>query len=103
MTTNYWTTEDIRDEMNRAGSHWWDKESMRFFGTRISTKLYQGDGGIYFVTSEQPPHGARKYSVRQYHPETTTIKTVGEFCQLSRSQACSLARRSADGISEVAQ
>lgn len=92
MTTATITTmEDIRREMTDAGSHWWDRSSMRSFGTRVGS-LFVGPGGIYFTTSEQPPYGARKHSVRQYNPATKQISTVGEFCSMSATSARNKAR-----------
>lgn len=82
-----YTINTIQDEMNAAGSHWWDRGSMRSFGTRAGQKVYQGEGGVYFVTSEQPPHRKRAFSVRQYDPATTSINTVGEFCSMTRAVA----------------
>lgn len=82
-----YTINRIQSEMTASGSHWWDKDTMRFFGTRVSAQVYQGPGGVYFVTSEKPPHGKRSYSVRQYHPRTKDVDTVGEFCELSRATA----------------
>jgi len=82
-----YTINEIQAEMSAAGSHWWDKGSMRYFGTRAGEQVYHGSGGIYFVTSEKPPHGPRAYSVRQYKPDTHYIDTVGEFCSMSRAQA----------------
>lgn len=92
MTTATITTmEDIRREMTDAGSHWWDRSAMRSFGTRVGS-LFVGPGGIYFTTSEQPPHGTRQHSVRQYNPETKQVSTVGEFCSMSATSARNKAR-----------
>ncbi len=88
-----YTINTIQDEMNAAGSHWWDRDTMRCFGTRASEKVYQGEDGIFFVTSEKPPHGKRAYSVRQYKPDAKSVDTVGEFCELTRSQAHTAAAR----------
>lgn len=82
-----YTINKIQREMNAIGSHWWDHDTMRFFNTKISEKVYQGEGGIFFVTSEKPIHGLRSYSVRQYKPNTKKIGTIGNFCSLTRSQA----------------
>ncbi len=87
-----YTINQIQDEMTAAGSHWWDPSSMRFFQTRVSEKVYQGTGEVFFVTSEKPPGGNRAYSVRQYSvrqhsPVHKTLDTVGEFCAMSRNQA----------------
>ena len=45
-----------------SGSHWFDRDAMKFFGTRIDRngRLY---AGRVFVASHQPPNGPRVYSV----------------------------------------
>lgn len=91
------TVDDIRRAMTSRGSHWWEPSSMRFFGTRASATVYSGPGGHYFVTTEKPPHGPRRASVRQYLPETCDIRTVGTFCAYSRSFAQRLASAYASG------
>lgn len=46
-------------DVTANGSHWFDADTMRFFGTRIDgSKVY---GGRVFVASHQPPHGPRVY------------------------------------------
>jgi hypothetical protein len=62
---------------NRAhGNHWFEPGAMRFFGTRIESGVIDGR---YFVTSEQPPHGPRRFSIRCANDDAT-IDTVGKFC-----------------------
>lgn len=60
----------------RNGGCWFDKGSMRFFGTSFESGIVRGK---YFITSEQPPHGSRKYSIRSFDAEGN-ISTVGGFC-----------------------
>lgn len=89
-----WTINDIQEAMRAAGSHWWDPDTMRFFGTRIAGAVYQGDGGIHFVTSEKPPHGQRAYAVRTYNPESNDIS--GKACEYATAkQAQAAAKRMA--------
>lgn len=88
-----YTINQIQDEMTAAGSHWWDRDSMRFFRTRVSEKCYQGSGGIYFVSSETCGDQPRAYSVRQYKPESKQIDTIGDFNSLTRAQAHTEAAR----------
>ena len=71
----------------QGGRHWFDRDTMRFFGTRISQDIYtvyddetHVPSKSYFVTSEQPPHGPRKYSVRVYDWATREIDNFGTFC-----------------------
>lgn len=91
-----WNMPRIKRTMEAAGSHWFEPSTMRFFRTRLG-KVFQGPGGIYFVTSEQPPHGPRRYSVRRFDPAAITIETVGAFCALSYSGAVARAARLAKG------
>lgn len=87
MTAKQWTVSAIREVMTDAGSHWWSKGAMQSFGTRVLPTVYQGVGGIYFVTSEQPPHGERGFTVRQYDAQKNSITTVGgAACLATRKQ-----------------
>lgn len=88
-----WDIARIQAAMKADGSHWWDKDTMKFFATRIESEVFSGPGGIYFVTSEQPPHGPRMCSVRQFDPVQRKIKTVGEFCSMSKADAKKQARK----------
>lgn len=69
---------EVRQAVTAGGSHWFDKDTMRFFGTRLSRDLY---AGRYFVTSEQNPSGVRRYSVRKVVCENGAwaVETVGGF------------------------
>jgi hypothetical protein len=65
---------------------------MRGFKSRLLSTVYQGPGGVYFVTSEKftgfhSEDGPRLYTVRQYDPEADDIRTVGPFNKRSRRQA----------------
>lgn len=96
-----WTINAIKDAVRAKGSHWFDPDTMRFFKTRISDKVYQGQGGVYFVTSEEDPSGKRAYSVRSFDPATANIDTVGDFHSMDRSQAHREARRLAGAGGEL--
>ena len=67
---------DVESLANRAGSHWFESSTMRFFKCRVAqTAQYipaddvsddNRDTGTYlFVSSEQGPHDVRRYSVRK--------------------------------------
>ena len=82
-TTHICTTMAEVKALNKAnGGCWFDRASMRFFGTRIESGVIRGR---YFITSEQPPTGRRSYSVRKFD-DTGDVDTVGEFCEY-RSKA----------------
>lgn len=83
------------------GRHWFDDDTMKFFGTKLPQYGYHGPGGTYFVTSEKPPHGTRMYSVRQL-VGPGDLDTIGEFCSMTSAAARILARRCAAIGSELA-
>jgi hypothetical protein len=92
MNATLWTINEIKDAVRATGSHWFDPGTMRFFGSRIGETVYQGPGGIYFITSEKPPHTQRAYTVRQFTPPGD-IDTIGEVASMGRSEAIREAKR----------
>jgi hypothetical protein len=98
MESKTWTHDDMQSAMRARGSHWWDPDTMRFFGTRMVGPVFNGPAGVFFATSEKPPHGPRGYTVRQFAPDTCDIGTVGEVCGYkSRTTAINAARRASGG------
>ncbi len=65
--------------------HFFDADTMHFFKSRIGLVRLKGDDW-YFTTSERPPHGERMFSVRKMDTKGK-IKTVGEYCSMTRYQA----------------
>ena len=79
-----WTMAQIRACNRERGLHFFDRDTLRFFNSRVGRSVYQGPGGVYFVSSEQfePSSGPafpRKYSVRKFHPKDCSVDTVGDF------------------------
>lgn len=79
--------------------HWFDRDTMRFFGCRLPRVAYVRDDGVaFFVTSEDNFDRTRKlYSVR-VQTNDGEIDTVGQF-QIYRdgTSARRLAQRLATG------
>src|SRR5262245_30151170 len=79
-----YTISMIRVANKANGYNYFEPETMRFFRSRVERGVYNGPGGVYFITSEQfvgsdgTAH-ERKYTVRQFHPENGSISTVGKF------------------------
>lgn len=101
LTKTYNITE-IRAANAAAGQFFFEPATLRFFRSRILPKVYQGPGGIYFVTSEQfvPSSGvpaARKYTVRKFNPADADIDTVGTFNDLTQREAMRVAALLAAG------
>lgn len=94
MTTDRtWTVNDIQTAVRAAGSHWFDPDTMRSFGTRVLPSVYQGDGGVFFVTSEKQFDGTRGYTVRRFTPDGASIHTVGELAGYPTAQEARTAAR----------
>ena len=72
----------IRDYDRRNGGHWYDRDSMRFFGTKMPSGFLDVPAArvTLFVTTESPPHGPRRASLRAYLWDTASVATVGPFC-----------------------
>ena len=68
-----------------AGFHWFDPDTLRFFGSRISEASFDGR---YFVTSEDNfDRSARYYSIREAMSDGQ-VDTVGDFQEFAtRAQA----------------
>lgn len=64
------TIEEIIKKNEEAGHTFFHEENMRWFRSRVHSRVYEGTGGIFFVTSEQKRSltGAsrRFYSVRRF-------------------------------------
>lgn len=92
----------------RLGGHFFDKETMRAFNSRVLSDLYRVDDSRgYFVTSERYDEEPRTYSVRYYvvihdHEENSDrvdIGSVDEGYQLPTSyQAKKMAKEFAAKI-----
>ena len=75
----YVTMRDVRERSAHMGWHWFAPSTMRFFLSRVSSSVYQGPGGVYFVSSEKGPNGVRAYTVRRFDWASGDVDTVGAF------------------------
>ena len=86
-TTKNYTISDIKEINAAHGLHFFERSTMRFFRSKTERGVYQGPGGIYFITSEQfvgsDGHAEpRKYTVRCFSPESGCCQTVGPFNEI---------------------
>jgi len=74
-------TIEIVKEINKAkNQHFFDKDTMRFFKSKIHSRQLIDDK--YFITSEQFDYDTpRLYTIREFDQESGDIGTVGEFQQ----------------------
>jgi hypothetical protein len=81
------TMGDVRAANSQITGHWFDRDTMQFFNTRIESQLI---AGRYFITSERRDNTfPRLFSVRQALPDGR-IETVGRF-QAYESKEAALA------------
>ncbi len=70
------TISDVRRANKAAGHHFFDRDTMRFFSSRVVSSLY---AGRFFVTAETGPGQAwPRFSVREALA-SGVIETRGEF------------------------
>lgn len=100
------TITDIITADRVNGGHFFDESTMRGFKSKVyEDAVFEGPGGIYFVTSERfcsvfsDYKEPRKFTIRKYDPATPTYHTtIGEFQQFStKAAACREAKRLAKG------
>lgn len=88
--------EQIVAASQRAGSHFFDSSSMRFFRSRVLSQVTHGPGGVFFVTSEKGPNEQRAFTVRKFDPLTADVDTFGPFNKWGREKALRVARIAAE-------
>ena len=102
------TIAEIKEANREAGFFFFQPATMRFFDSRVGRAVYEGPGGIFFLTSEQfhshvdGTSGPRRWTVREFDPKTGKIRTADScaFCELSQSEARALAKRLSQGRDE---
>lgn len=96
---------EIRAAIKAGGSHFFDADTMKFFGSRVEQGVY-GPNGRVFITSEQVPdylgrRVGRRWTVREVverESERLSVNTVGNFMQFG---TLSGARRAAKSYAEA--
>ena len=75
--TDYETITEIKEANKAIGHHWFSRDTMRFFNSRVESKVY---GGHFFITSEKYMDDDRRtYTIRSCY--NGHVDTVGEFQQ----------------------
>jgi hypothetical protein len=102
MAQKHYTMSEIKACNRARNKHFFDASTMRFFRSRVGDEVFNGPGGVYFVTSEQFVLGSRRdprrYSVQRFNPRTCGIDLVGEFQQYANMAAAKRAARKAAGL-----
>jgi len=90
-----WTIGNIKQRNKDCGKFYFEPDTMRFFKSRVSEQVYEGPGGIFFVTSERGPSDVRAYTARRFNPKTGDVSTAGPFNTMSRQSAHLYAKKRA--------
>lgn len=93
-----WTIEKIKTETK---GHFFSPPSMRFFNSRILRDVYEGPGGVYFVTSERYAGERRRYTVRKLNlgGGSFEIDTIGPFQHWATAREAKRAARTLATVS----
>lgn len=91
-----WTIGAIKEANKEAGKHFFERGTMRFFKSKIMSGVYEGPGGIFFVTEETGPNNRTAYTVRVFNPATGEVGTHGEFNNMGLKDARAVAREAAN-------
>jgi len=98
--------DDIKRKHRYTGGHFFDADTMRFFDSRILETVYQGPGGVFFLTSERfhgsTYDGPRLYTVRKFNPESGDISTHSDYNRMTRTAATAAARNAAATAADAA-
>ena len=84
----YASITEIKEANRASGQYWFEQSAMRFFRSKIESKVIRGR---YFITSEQfvASNGQadpRRYTVRRADDDGS-ITTIGPFNQYTMAEA----------------
>jgi len=102
----YLDISQLVDYVKRSGSHFFDKDTMRFFRSRVDDYVFSGPDGWYFVTSEKHESAfarinePRAYTVRRLswtddHSDLRLYELFGFQAFPTLNRARTAARRAA--------
>ena len=74
---------DVSDLERKHVGHFFDKDTMRFFKSKVINEVFPSTKEVFFVTSEIDPSGVKAFTVRKLNLESKRIETVGEFHSIS--------------------
>ena len=101
MNTVVYGIQEIREANKVAGQHYFDKDTMRFFRSRVAKVTHSGPGGIFFVTSEQfDATSPRLFTVRSFDTATGHCDTA-PGCEFQEYKTGDGAHRRAKKLAEA--
>ena len=83
------TISEVKSIDKSNGGHFFDKDTMKFWGTRIETSVFKNG---CFVTSEDNYNKTKRlYTVRRFNGKS--IDTIGDFQQYKTKESAREAAR----------
>lgn len=73
------TITEMKEQNKAVGQHWFSKDAMRFFNTRIVSPPNKAN---IFITSEHNWDESPKYTLRWFRTTDATVHTLGEFNEI---------------------
>jgi hypothetical protein len=95
--SNIWTISQLKAAVTLTGSHFFDRDTMRFFKSRIAPGINHTEQGITFITSEQfDDNTPRMYTLR-------ILRSSGAIDELSDFQEFSTLSKARKAAKEYAK
>ena len=77
---------EVKKANKEKGQHFFDRNTLAFFGSKVYPDLYTVDDRQFFITSEDYYNGIeRAYTIREAMPDGD-IETIGEFLQYATKE-----------------
>ena len=94
------TINDIQARLRAAGSHWFDADTMKFWGTVVVSGVWTSADGTaaYFVTCDDQFDKTRGYTIRKYDATANCIETIGDIASWVDLHECKLHAKHAAGV-----
>lgn len=72
------TMADVKQNLRAGGNHFFDHDTMKFFGSKVESELYKNNT---FITSEYTgfERTKRAYTVRYYNEAKNDVEDVSGF------------------------
>lgn len=82
---------EVKKANKDKGQHFFSKDTLNFFGSKVYPELYTVAGRQFFLTSENYYNGIeRAYTIREVTPDGN-IETIGEFLQYATKEQATFA------------
>jgi hypothetical protein len=82
---------EVKKANKEKGQHFFSKDTLAFFGSKVYPELYTVEGRQFFITSEDNFNRTEKgYTIREAMPDGD-VETIGDFLQYSTKEQATFA------------